>query len=403
MRIAFVHPAAPGNEGTGAVQTATLLVRRLAERGHAVTVLCRREPTGDPDLAVETLDVSGAPYHTATLLNRSLERRARDGTLDDYDVVHSYLPSSIPGMATIGAETPARTVVTLNAYGGVCPKNDLRYMDRTACRERGVLRCVACSVATSPGSEQHGALYRSASRLGNVFQIERGLSRLGAIDRFHALSDHVRETYAAFEFPDERIATIPPPVDEQFVRDHTSAFTPPYRLLYVGYLERQKGVDRLIPVLDRVRAAGVDAELTVVGDGGRRSRLEQQAVEYELETATRFTGRVPNASLPDMYTEHDLFLYPGAWDEPWGRVFLEALATGTPIVSSDVGAAADIVGDAGIVTPSSVDELAAGVVSALRDRDLQDLSTAGHAQIEGYRPDTVVTRLEALYEAVLDG
>jgi glycosyltransferase involved in cell wall biosynthesis len=401
MRVAFVHPAAPGEEGTGAVQTATLLVRGLVERGHEVTVLCRRGPDGSPDVDVEFLDTSGFPYHTATLVNRALERRADDGTLDDYDIVHSYLPTTIPGMAEIGTETPVGTVVSLNAFGGVCPKNDLRYMARETCRDRGIVRCAACSIATSPGSEHHSAVYRSASRVGNLRLIEAGMRRLDAVDAFHPIADHVRDTYAVFGFPEDRMTVVPTPVDERFVIDHQSSFESPYRLLYVGYLKEHKGVDRLLPILDQVRAAGIDARLTIVGDGGRRGRLEQQAAEHGLEAATRFTGHVPNAELPEVYTSHDLFLYPGLWEEPRGRVFMEALAAGTPVVSTDVGVVERLVGGAGLVTTSSVDSLAEGVVTTLTDRNLPAMSTTGQERMEQYRLPAVTAQLESLYAEVL--
>lgn len=402
MRVAFVHPAAPGDEGTGAVHDATLLVRGLVDRGHEVTVLCRRGPDGSPDVNVEPLDTTGFPYHTATLVNRALERRADDGSLDDYDIVHSYLPTSIPGMAEIGAQVPVGTVVSLNAFGGVCPKNDLRYMAREPCRDRGIVRCAACSVATSPGNEHHSAAYRSASRLGNLRLIEVGMGRLDAIDTFHPIADHVRDTYAAFGFPEGRMSVVPTPVDERFMIDHRSDFEPPYELLFVGYLEEHKGVDRLIPTLEQVRAAGLDARLTIVGDGGRRGRLEQQAAERGLEAATTFTGHVPNADLPEVYASHDLFVYPGLWEEPRGRVFMEALAAGTPVVSTDVGVVERLVGEAGLVTSSSVDSLAEGVVTVLTDRSLPAMSAMGRKRMDQFRLDAVVEQLESLYEEASD-
>lgn len=400
MRVAFVHPAAPGNEGTGAVQTATLLVRGLNRRGHEVTALCCRGPDNDPGVDAELLDTSGFPYHTATLVNRTLKRRANNGTFDNYDIVHSYLPSTIPGMAEIGATSSVGTVLSLNAFGGVCPKNDLRYMDRASCHDRGIVRCTACSLATSPGSEDYNAAYRSASRLWNLRLIEAGMRRLHDIDAFHPIAEHVRERYSTFGFPEERMTVVPTPVDEQFMVEHRSDFEAPYELLFVGYLERHKGVDRLLPVLQQIRAAGLDARLTVVGDGGRRGHLERQTAKHGLEEVTTFTGHVSNDDLPAVYASHDLFIYPGQWDEPRGRVFLESLAAGTPVVSTDVGVVETLVGDAGIVTASSIDALADGVLRALTDRSLPTMSSTAQEQMEQYRLDEVIKRIEAVYAGV---
>jgi glycosyltransferase involved in cell wall biosynthesis len=401
MRVAFVHPSAPTGEGTGSTHTATLLVEGLADAGHEVTAFCLDPGAGMDPGGVERrpLETTGVPYHTATRVNRAIRRALDRGEFDGYDVVHSYLPTTTPALAVVGRSTRAATVVSLCAYDAVCPKVDLRYLDREQCEKRGLLRCTACSLATSPGDDRFGAAYRTASRLGNLRQIRRGVRRLDAVDRFHALSDHVERSYAAFDFPRDRVDVVPNPVDERLLRSHESDFRPPFDLVYVGYLERRKGVDRLIPVLDRVRRAGVDARLTVVGDGGRRSAMERAAEERGLTDVVRFRGHVPHADVPAAFATHDLFVYPGRWHEPFGRVFLEALATGTPTVATDVGAAKQILGPGGVVTDSSTDALARTVVETLRDGDLVSLSEATGAVVKRYRIGRIIEGLESVYRA----
>lgn len=413
MQIAFVHPDYPGSEGTGATHTATTIVELLAGRGHDVTVFCRRSPEpesgsmpdsgvsgntwkGNGEVEVRDLDVSGPPYHTATNLNRALRARLRSGTFDGFDLVHSYLPSSISAVGAIGEMASTTAVVTLNAYGGVCPKNDLRYMDETQCRERSLHRCGVCSVATSPGHDEFGPAYRATSRLGNLRIIRKGLQRIDGVDGFQALSPHVKAVYVEFGFPGDRIGVVPNPLDRRFCRSHSSDFGSPYELLYVGDLERHKGVDRLIPTFEDVRERGIDATLSVVGDGGRRSAMQRLARERGVAEFLTFHGHRPYAELPETYADHDLFVYPGEWDEPFGRVFLEALATGTPVVATDVGSVADIVGEAGVVTDDSVEAMADGIDDAI-DRGLPELSDRCPDQLDRFRPDRIADELEALY------
>jgi glycosyltransferase involved in cell wall biosynthesis len=422
MDIAFVHPDYPGAEGTGATHSATRLVELLADRSHDLTVFCRRSPEtgldavdwaptvdsaeaidGPTTVDLRALDLSGPPYHTATNLNRALRSRLRSGTFDRFDVVHSYLPSSLPAMGRIGERVSATVVVTLNAYGAVCPKNDLRYRNEAQCRERGLLRCGACALATSRGHEEFGVAYRAASRFGRLRLVRDGLARLGGVDCFQALSAHVKTIHEAFGFPANRTTVVPNPVDERFRVPHSSSFPPPHRddvgcdLLYVGALERHKGVERLVPTLELVRESGIDATLTVVGGGGRRQAMEDAARERGIAQHVTFRGRCPYAELPAVYADHDCFVYPGEWDEPFGRVFLEALAAGTPVVATAVGSVADIVGEAGIVTDGSVEALAEGVTTAVRERGLRVLSDQCAVQLERFRPGRVVRGLESLY------
>ncbi|QLH76771.1 glycosyltransferase family 4 protein [Halosimplex rubrum] len=403
MRVGFVHPTYPQGEGTGATHSASRIVFELADRGHDVTVYCWADPPADAtferDISVRSLDADGSPYHSALQLDAALRERVPE--FDAFDVVHSYVLNSLPALGEVAAETSAATVLTLNAYGAVCPKNDLRYMDREPCTSNGLAKCAACSVATSGGHDEDGPLYRSASRLGYLKLVREGERVADRIDAYHALSPHIRETYAEFGFPRDRLTVIPNILDERFDRAHGSDFEEPYELLYVGSLDEHKGVDRLVPVLDRLNGSGERYRLTVVGDGGLRTDLEAAADERGLGESVTFTGWLDNDDLPALYAAHDCFLYPGRWDEPFGRVFLEALAAGTPVVASDVGSVAAIVGDGGVTTDGSVE----GFVDAVRtlfDGDAAATSAAANRTVERYRADAVVPQFEALYERAVE-
>ncbi|QLH81133.1 glycosyltransferase family 4 protein [Halosimplex pelagicum] len=404
MRVGFVHPTYPQGEGTGATHSASRIVFELADRGHDVTAYCWADPPDDAsfaaDISVRPLDTDGYPYHSALQLDAAL--RGRLDEFDAYDVVHSYVMNSLPALGEVAAETTAATVLTLNAYGAVCPKNDLRYMDREPCSSNGLAKCAACSVATSGGHDEDGPLYRSASRLGYLKLVRDGERVADRIDGYHALSPHIRETYADFGFPRDRLSVIPNVLDERFDGPHESDFEAPYDLLYVGSLDEHKGVDRLVPVLDRLNRSGDGPfRLTVVGDGGLRTDLEAAAEKRGLDEAVTFTGWLDNDDLPALYAAHDCFLYPGRWDEPFGRVFLEALAAGTPVVASDVGSVAEIVGDGGRVTDGSVEGFATAI-RELFDGDAAATSAAAKRTVERYRADAVVPQFEELYERAVE-
>lgn len=405
MRIGFIHPSYPQGEGTGATHSASRIVSEVAKRGHEVTVYCRERPPEGHDVGSGTslrpLDPSGFPYHTGLQLDEAL--RERTAEFDAYDLVHSYVMDAIPALGEVATKTMAATVVTLNAYGGICPKHDLRYMDREPCTSNGLAKCTACSLATSGGHDRYGRAYRSASRMGYLKLVRKGGRMADRIDGYHALSPHLKGTYADFGFPRDRLAVVPNVLDERFDREHASDFEEPYELLYVGDLARHKGVDRLVPVLDALnRRSSATFRLTVVGDGGLRSELERQTSTRALEPVVSFAGRLPNAELPGVFASRDLFVYPGRWDEPFGRVFLEALATGTPIVASDVGGVADIVGDGGTTTDGSVGGFADSILELVGAGELRTLSRNAKRKAKEYRADAVVPRLLELYERSLE-
>ncbi|WP_049898131.1 glycosyltransferase family 4 protein [Halococcus agarilyticus] len=404
MEIAFVHPEYPRSEGTGAAHSASRIVLELAKRGHDVTVYCTERPPsseeGDTELPLEFLELSGYPYHSGVRLNQALRSRANE--FDAYDLIHSYYSPSTPALAEIGSRTSTATVVTLNAYRGICPKNDLRYLDREPCTSNGVMKCTACSLATSGGHDEYSSAYRTASRLGYLKLVRESGRNADRIDGYHALSPHVKAAYADFGFPRNRIRVIPNMLDETFCREHESDFGEPYELLYVGSLDRHKGVDKLLPILTQLRRRSPrEFQLTIVGDGGLRSELEKQARERDLRSAVSFTGQLPNDELPGVYAAHDLFLYPGRWDEPFGRVFLESLAAGTPVVSSDVGSVGDIIGSGGRTTDGTVRDFSRSIIELVENNELPTLSDDAKRTAAEYRAETVVPEFVELYEQVL--
>jgi len=138
----------------------------------------------------------------------------------------------------------------------------------------------------------------------------------------------------------------------------------PVRLLAVGRLVGQKGIDVLLDALARPGLEG--AELDLVGDGEWRVVLEAQAVRLGLTARVRFRGWLDRTELAEVYRETDLFVLASR-DEGMPNVVLEAMASGLPVVSTAVAGARDLVvdGETGLLVPPEDAEALAG---ALRRR-----------------------------------
>lgn len=401
LKIGFIHPKAPSTEGTGANHSATKIISTLEQQGHSVTVYCKEKIEQKTSFDTRQLRYDGSfPNQQDEALNRTLRDRKEE--FGQFDIVHSYLMQTIPALTGIDN---TNTIVTLNAYGGVCPKNTLRYLNRRECGRNGVVRCAACTFhqqLTDPTDGDMGlfsrileTVYHPIRRLRRFRLLKQGERNIESIDAFQALSTHVKETYADFGFPADRIQVIPNISDKRFLVDHQSDFRPPYQLLYVGFLEKQKGVERLVPLISRLHNHGIDAEFTIVGGGTYKSKLERQIKARGLQSATDVTGHIAYESLPEIYATHDLFVYPGTWNEPFGRVFLEALAAGTPIVATDVGATKEIVDNGGKVVENSIEGLLNGIIEMIKSGNLATYSS--NATISRYRQETVIEQIEQLY------
>lgn len=110
----------------------------------------------------------------------------------------------------------------------------------------------------------------------------------------------------------------------------------PLRVLYAGQLHHYKGVHTLLGAAKRV-APQLPMVVTIAGEGPTdyRARLEDMASEVAAEV--RFVGRVPHDEMPALYREQDVLIFPSIWPEPFGLTHLEAMASGTPVISTADG------------------------------------------------------------------
>lgn len=118
------------------------------------------------------------------------------------------------------------------------------------------------------------------------------------------------------------------------------------RLLYFGSLVRHKGVHTAVEALKEIRARGnLDGlSLTILGSGHSDYELElKQLVEsHGLGRQVTFVPKVPMDEIPSWLARHDIFLFTSVWDEPFGRVIVEAMAAGLVVLGASVGGSMEI-------------------------------------------------------------
>ena len=175
----------------------------------------------------------------------------------------------------------------------------------------------------------------------------------------------------------------------------------------VSRLVPRKGQDVLIRALPAIRARVPEAALLIVGGGPHRSKLAELAREHGVESAVAITGSVPWGELSAYYAAGDAFAMPcrdrlgGLEVEGLGIVFLEASATGLPVVAGRSGGSPDAVleGETGyLVDGRSVTEVAEAVAGLLEQPErAAAMGAAGRAWVErAWRWDVLAARLQEL-------
>ena len=219
-----------------------------------------------------------------------------------------------------------------------------------------------------------------------------------------ALSNALKEQVLHLGINDNKITIIPNGVD-------TSTFTPlPSRqrediILFVGSLIQRKGANFLLEAMASIAHNFPHYRLVLIGDGPQKTSLQQLAKRLGIDQRVTFTGRLPQHQVKKWMQRAKVFVLPSV-EEGMGVVLIEALASGTPVVASNVGGIPDVItSDVGIlVPPKDVQALANALRDILRDPSHWDMMShrARRRAVEIYDWGQVSQRFVSLYHSILD-
>lgn len=247
-----------------------------------------------------------------------------------------------------------------------------------------------------------------AAELRQVY--EPGLRKA---DYIIALSGHTRDDLIdVYDLAPERISVVPLGVDPD-MRPASSAEVARVRarydidrpfLLYTGTFFENKNIDRLLVCYSRAFADHPDRpQLVLVGPPIPRSE-EVLSLANTLEAAEdiRYLGYLPRGDLPGLMTAAVAFVFPSLY-EGFGLPPLEAMACGTPVISSTAGGLNETIGDAALrIVPTDEDMLIAALRRIIADESLRrELIAHGHERVKLFNWKRTADLTWSVYERVL--
>jgi glycosyltransferase involved in cell wall biosynthesis len=174
-----------------------------------------------------------------------------------------------------------------------------------------------------------------------------------------------------------------------------------HNLLYVGRLENYKGVDYLIESLPQILSQYPDTKLSIVGDGGAKQRLEKLAQNFNLQNQIKFLGQANRNNLDLLYQAASIVVIPSVYPEAFGKVGIEAMSVGRPVVGTDVGGIPEwlIDGQNGyLVPPANSLALAQGILKLWSNpNQYQLLAQNARKKAEEYDIQKHVDNMIAIY------
>jgi len=177
-------------------------------------------------------------------------------------------------------------------------------------------------------------------------------------------------------------------------------------ILFVGRLEKRKGLPYLLKAYKRVKQAVPNCRLIVVGPGSRvRKKYERQVRHSSLEDVI-FIGYASYDELPRYYKTAHIFCSPATGRESFGIVLLEAMATGKPVVASNIEGYASVITDGAdglLVPPKDEGALAQALISLATDESYrQQIGTKGILKAQEYSWEHIAQRVLSYYTRVLN-
>jgi len=263
----------------------------------------------------------------------------------------------------------------------------------------------------------YGSRNLSSLRRTMHFYLTRRVLRKAA--RVIAVSQFTRnEIEKLLAIPDARIEVVYNAIDERFLHGHATdsdreliaqryLVNHPF-ILYAGAIRPHKNVVRIIEAFSALKSElekeqqYTDLKLIIIGDDlSSHPRLRRTVVRSGVQNDVRFLGFVPIEVLRIFYDVAKVFVFPSLY-EGFGLPPLEAMAHGTPVVTSNTSSLPEVVGNAALlVNPENVFEIRRGLQRALLDPALRaQMKQRGYEQAQRFSWTTSVSRILEIYREV---
>jgi glycosyltransferase involved in cell wall biosynthesis len=383
MRVAFVTSGYPPISPGGAGISSQLIVEGLRDNGIDVDVFAL---VGKNRTRIKAAPgvwhlPRGEEYPVPKAIGENLSSYLHLPDLKQYDIIHVYNVRHLPACVV---RSSAPIIATMNNHLWIC-------IDPTQHLHDGLPECTVRRTLRYADSAGYSGLKRFPRTA--IEYLGKSLAR--SADAFTVQTNGMKDVMNKCGYGSSDISVVGNILDSDFETEIRKK----NKIVFVGRLIESKAPDMVIEAY-----AGLSSELKqewdleLYGEGPMKQQLKTMIRERNLDTVT--LGRIRYQNLPDVYAEAELLVHPSRYTEPFSRTWLEAMASGTPIVCSDNPSSRDILdGVAQFHDPFDSGSVTDTLTTVLTDSSLRDeMRRVGRKQVEHYRPDIIIQKYFKLYE-----
>lgn len=335
MKILLVARAW-GYEG-GVEQYFINLVKALSQFGHKSVIMHACKTANLPEehipLSAEYLIPSLEEFPNSDNIKDS-EKVLKIIEDENVDIVYTAEIKNYVVLRAMIAHKP--TIARFHGSVTTCIRHGVKtfYLSRRICNHKLGLWCYlhGCFLSKQIGG--------GVSRLSSVIEGKRRLEAFRQVEKILVACHCQKNEFLSHGFKDQQVIVLPhnpaeiPEIEEREMSydDNT--------VLFVGRIDRYKGVDILLKALAFVQH---DFNAWIIGEGPYLEKCKHLCKKLNLQDKVKFLGWVPNDKLRDFYLKATLVVVPSIWPEPFATVGMEAMASARPVVAFDVGGNSELV------------------------------------------------------------
>jgi glycosyltransferase involved in cell wall biosynthesis len=257
---------------------------------------------------------------------------------EDCDLIHIHIPPIFGAFSSLILSRIKHVPIVLTFHNDTFGKNALQHLVEQVYKvilNKIVLRNV--NMVTVPSQGYYSELNRSGLEKNKIIVIRNGITFKNKVEF------DVEKMERKFNFSRKKI------------------------VLFVGALEKRKGIEFLIRSLPIVREKISEMKLVIVGNGSEKTHLQDLACNLGIKDYVNFKGQINDDQLYDMYEQCDVFVLPSLY-ESFGIVLLEAMSHRKPVVASRITGVTELVKtdyNGLLVEPKNIQQLAKAIIKVL--------------------------------------
>ncbi|MEM2956635.1 MAG: glycosyltransferase family 4 protein [Candidatus Pacearchaeota archaeon] len=323
---------------------------------------------------------------------------------ENFDLIHCMNINSIIGAAKAKEKVRKPMIAHINSPQLFCPSGTLVRENKLCNETCSFLKFFKCFLRSGKISKVEKKFYLQYNPFFALYVYHRFKKRkksLREMDFFIAVSNFMKNLLLREGIPEERIAVVPNMVElgkfsKLKVEQHD-----PARILYIGNYEKFKGPQILLEALREIK---MDYRANFYGAGSLEKWMKNFVKENNLQEKIKICGEVTYEKIPQIYEENDIVVFPSLIGEAFGRVALEAMASGKIVIASKIGGVVDIIenGKDGFLIEPQSSELKNLLERLIVDKNLREkISKNARKFSTKYSERNVTTKMIRVYNVIM--